>query len=151
MSREHTTMFGCLTFHLHGAERINKLGVDVYLYTSLRSAALPIINMERSGAGNGERRNVQGTYNNVQLPYLSFTERNGEIGRFSWLLPPSSITWSRLIKAVLSLTALQLNFTTIPPNTSPGWFRYSTVECIALLSILVTLLWNADNYRLNGL
>jgi hypothetical protein len=59
------------------------LGVDVYLYTSLRSAALPIINMERSGAGNGERRNVQGTYNNVQLPYLSFTERNGEIGRFS--------------------------------------------------------------------
>ena len=55
MSREHTTMFGCLTFHLHGAERINKLGVDVYLYTSLRPAALPIINMERSGAGNGER------------------------------------------------------------------------------------------------
>jgi hypothetical protein len=79
MSREHATMFGCLTFHLHGAERINKLGVDVYLYTSLRSAALPIINMERSGAGNGERRNVQGTFN-VQLPYLSFTRSGAERG-----------------------------------------------------------------------
>jgi hypothetical protein len=78
MSREHTTMFSCLTFHLHGAERINKLGVDVYLYTSLRSAALPIINMERSGAGNGERRNVQGTYNNVRLPYLSFTRSGAD-------------------------------------------------------------------------
>jgi hypothetical protein len=78
MSREHATMFGCLTFHLHGAERINKLGVDVYLYTSLRSAALPIINMERSGAGNGERRNVQGTYNNVRLPYLSFTRSGAD-------------------------------------------------------------------------
>jgi hypothetical protein len=44
---------------------------------------LKIIYTERSGARNGERRNVQGTYNNVQLPYLSFTERNGEIGRFS--------------------------------------------------------------------
>jgi len=72
-------MFSCLTFHLHGAERINKLGVDVYLYTSLRSAALPIINMERSGAGNGERRNVQGTFN-VQLPYLSFTRSGAEQG-----------------------------------------------------------------------
>ena len=133
MSREHTTMFGCLTFHLHGAERINKLGVDVYLYTSLRSAALPIINMERSGAGNGERRNVQGTYNNVHL--RSGTERLGDFRDFFHLVQSRDQGCN-----LLSLTALQLNFTTIPPNTSPGWFRYSTVECIALLSILVTLL-----------
>jgi hypothetical protein len=50
MSREHTTMFSCLTYHLHVAERCEERG-------------------KKKRPGN--------------IQQCSFTERNGEIGRFS--------------------------------------------------------------------